>query len=64
MQWQITRDPTLKAEVNRLHSSATHRLNEWRNEQWGATLESLDPEDQSLWRITKRMMRFPTPSSP
>jgi hypothetical protein len=23
-------------------------LNEWRNEQWGTTLESLDPEDQSL----------------
>ena len=30
----------------------------------GATLESLDPEDQSLWRITKRVMRIPTPSAP
>ena len=23
---------------------------------------SLDPEDQSLWKITKRAMRVPTPS--
>jgi hypothetical protein len=29
----------------------TRRLNEWRNDQWSATLESLDPEDQLLWRI-------------
>jgi hypothetical protein len=27
-RWQVTRDPTLKAKVNRLHSSVTHRLNE------------------------------------
>ena len=25
----------------------TRRLNEWRNDQWSATLESLNPEDQS-----------------
>jgi len=29
-----------------------------------ATLESLDPEDQSLWRMTKPVMRVPTPSPP
>ena len=40
------------------------RLNEWRKDHWSATLESLDPEDQSLWRITKRLMRVPTPSPP
>jgi hypothetical protein len=63
-QWQVTRDPTLRAEVNRLQKSLTRRLNEWRNDQWSATLESLDPEDQSLWRMTKRVMRVPTPSPP
>ena len=34
------------------------------NDQWSATLEYLHPEDQSLWRMTKRVMRFPTPSPP
>ena len=63
-RWQVTRDTALKAEVNRLHRSVTRRLNEWRNDQWSATLESLDPEDQSLWRMTKRVMRVPTPSPP
>ena len=64
MQWQITRDPALRAEVNSLQRSVTRRLNEWRNDQWIATLESLDPEDQSLWRMTKRVMRVTTPSPP
>ena len=49
--WQITRDPALRAEVNHLHRSVTRRLNEWRNDQWSAALESLDPEDHSLWRM-------------
>ena len=59
-QWQINRDPALKAEVR----SVTRRLNEWRNDQCRATLESLDTEDQSLWRMTKRVMRVPNPSPP
>ena len=42
----------------------SRRLNEWRNDQWSATLESLDPGDQSLWRMTKRLLRVPTPSPP
>jgi hypothetical protein len=44
-QWQITRDPALIAEVKRLHRSVARRLNEWRNDQWSTTLESLDPQD-------------------
>jgi len=60
-QWQITKDPALKAEVNSLKRSVSRRLNEWRNDQWSTTLESLDPLDQSLWWMTKRVMRAPTP---
>jgi len=63
-QWKFARDPALKAEVNRLQRLVTRRLNERRNDQWSTTLESLDPEDQSLWRMTKRVMRVPTPSPP
>jgi hypothetical protein len=49
-QWQITRDPALKAEVNRLQRSVTHKLNEWRNDQWSGTLESLDPRTNRCGR--------------
>jgi len=55
-------DSALRAEVYRLRKSVTRRLNEWRKDQWSATLESIDPEDQSLWRMAKRVMRVPTSS--
>jgi hypothetical protein len=45
-QLQITRDPALKAEVNRLQRSVINQINEWGNDQWSNTVESLDPEDQ------------------
>jgi hypothetical protein len=45
-----------------MQRSVTRRLNEWRNDQWNATLESVDPQYQSLWRMTKRVMRGTTPS--
>ena len=62
--WQVTRDTDLKAEVNRLQSSVTRQPNEWRNDQRSATLESLNSKDQSLWKVTNRVMSFPTPSPP
>jgi hypothetical protein len=62
-QWQITTDPALKAQINRLQRSVTWQLNEWRNDQWSVAPESLGSEDQSLWKM-KRVMRVPTPSPP
>jgi hypothetical protein len=41
--------------------SVTWQLSEWRNDQWSDALESLCREDQSLWKLTKRLMRVPTP---
>jgi hypothetical protein len=63
-QWQVTRDPALKTRVNRLQRWVTAQLDEWRNDRWSRTLEALDTEDQSLWKMTKRVMRVPTPSRP
>jgi hypothetical protein len=57
-------DLTLIAEVSRLQRSVTRRLNVWSYDQCSATIESLDPEDQSLWRMSKRVMRVYTPSPP
>ena len=63
-QWQVTRDPALKAEVNCLQRSVNRLLNEWRNDQLSVTPEPLDPEDQSMGRVTKRVTKVPTPSLP
>jgi hypothetical protein len=42
----------------------TLQLQEWRNDQWSDTLEALHPEVQSLWRMTKRVMRVTIPTPP
>jgi hypothetical protein len=43
-QWQVTRDPALKAEGNCLQRSVTSQLNASRNDQWSNKLGTLDPE--------------------
>jgi hypothetical protein len=63
-QWQICRDLALNTAINRFGMSLPLKLNEWRNDQWSSTVESLDPEDQSLVKMNARMMKIPTPSSP
>jgi hypothetical protein len=45
----------LKAQINSLQKSVTYRLEEWSNDQWSEVLESLESEDQSLWKMTKVM---------
>jgi hypothetical protein len=60
--WQVTRDPALRAEVKRLQRSVNLRLNKCRNGQRIAKLETLDPEDPLLWRMTKRVITVPNPS--
>jgi hypothetical protein len=42
----------------------TKHLNEWRNDQRSKRLETVDQEDQSLWKMTRLVMRIPTPSPP
>lgn len=54
----------MKVQVNGLQRSVTYRLNDWRNEKWSETLESLKREDQSLAKMTEWVMRSPTPSPP
>ena len=38
------------------------RLHDYSNDQWSAIIESLDPEDQSLWRMPTWVMKLPTTS--
>ena len=57
-------EPRLTADIKRLQRSVIRRPNQCTNDQWSATLESLDPEDQSLCRMTKWVMRVSTPSPP
>jgi len=53
---QVTRVPALRCVA----SVRRPNLNEWRNQTWIAKRESIDPEFQSLWTMSKRMIRGPT----
>jgi hypothetical protein len=35
-RWQVTRDPAVNAEANRLQRSVNHKLIDLRNHQWSA----------------------------
>jgi hypothetical protein len=47
-QCQITRYPALRAEFNCQQRSV--------NRLWTAAPEFLDPKDQSLWKMSKKVM--------
>jgi len=61
---KITRDNALKAQINRLLWSVTNQLNDWRNDHWSNTLESLDLDDKAVWKMTRRVKRIPTAPLP
>jgi hypothetical protein len=56
-QWQVTRDPALKAQVNCHQRSVTYRL----NEQWSETLECLDSEVEVCTGRNFRILPGPSP---
>ena len=56
--WLVTRDPATKLRINQLQMQIDYELGKRWNEQWAATLKSLTPEDTSLWKITRRIMRI------
>ena len=62
--WLVTRDPATKLRINQLQRQIGYELGKWQNEQWGATLESLTPEDTSLWKMSRRIMRIEDPNLP
>jgi hypothetical protein len=56
----------LRAEINCLQRYVTRRLYEWRNDQWIATLESLDPAveyDQEGDEISSSVYPLVTPGT-
>jgi len=66
-RWQLTRDPALRTEVNRLQRSVYRWLNEWRNGQWSATLESrrsVAVEDDQTGDESSYSISTPPPRSP
>ena len=55
--WQRHRDPQDKVELNRIQNRIKTALRDHIQQDWSNYLSSLDPEDGSLFRATKRCKR-------
>ena len=60
----INRDPTNRIRFNLLQNWIGSELTVLRNTQWTDILESLSAKDQTLWKMTKRILRISDPNPP
>lgn len=62
--WQRTRNPADRACWNSLCRQVKKELHSFRSESYNSYLESLSIEDKTLWRATKRILKFQPQSPP
>ncbi|GFV16302.1 probable RNA-directed DNA polymerase from transposon X-element [Trichonephila clavipes] len=62
--WQITKNPLLKSQLNRLQKDIKKDLNHLKNEKWNNMLSEATPDDDSLYKLVKSVSKnktFPIP---
>ena len=58
--WQASRDPELKRELNFLKAQVSSRIKAFVNARWNTYIESLSTQDNTIWRATSRIRRHKT----
>lgn len=56
-QWQANRDDSIKNDMKQLTNKIRQKINEIKNEKWTNFLQSIHPQDKSLWRLTKNLTK-------
>ncbi|KAL1115009.1 hypothetical protein AAG570_007832 [Ranatra chinensis] len=46
-----------KRAYNRLHKEVRSRISQWRFNRWDELLRNVSPQDNSLWKLTRRLNR-------
>lgn len=62
--WQTTRNPAIRTVWNRLCNQVKTELNKFRSDSFNTYLSSLSTEDRSLWRSTKKLLKYHPVSPP
>lgn len=62
--WQRYRLPSLKTNLNSMVKGVKDMIRDHYNTKWESKLKSLEVKDQSLWQMTKRLLRIPSKSPP
>ncbi|KAL1131661.1 hypothetical protein AAG570_011274 [Ranatra chinensis] len=55
--WQVHRRVEDKRAYNRLHKEVQSRISQWRSSRWDELLRNVSPQDNSLWKLTRRLNR-------
>lgn len=62
--YQHTRDPTLKREINNLNNLIKRNILKEKQDSWNHFLTTLSTEDNSVWRIVKKLNNNHSPIPP
>lgn len=54
-QWQRTRDPRTKNQVNHLRKKIANEVAKQRNINWNAKLSEIKPSNNALWTTTRKL---------
>ncbi|GFU86375.1 probable RNA-directed DNA polymerase from transposon X-element [Trichonephila clavipes] len=59
--WQFTRNPNDKKVLNNIQNRLRRKIKAFQNKIWEDDLHSLDPDDGSLWNMSKELRNKKTP---
>ncbi|GFU16764.1 RNA-directed DNA polymerase from mobile element jockey [Trichonephila clavipes] len=59
--WQFTRDPSDKRVLNNIQNRIHRKVKVFQNKTWEDELRALDPDDGSLWEMSKELRKKKSP---
>ncbi|GFU02328.1 hypothetical protein TNCV_1238371 [Trichonephila clavipes] len=59
--WQFTRDPSDKRVLNNIQNRLHRKVKAFQNKIWEDELLALDPDDGSLWEMSKELRKKKSP---
>ncbi|GFV63266.1 probable RNA-directed DNA polymerase from transposon BS [Trichonephila clavipes] len=59
--WQFTRDPSDKRVLNNIQNRIHRKVKAFQNKTWEDELRALDPDDGSLWEMSKELRKKKSP---
>ncbi len=62
--WQKNQIRRVKTTVNRIQALIRKKLIEHSNSNWNKKLQEINPQDGSLWKLSKALRSTPTPNHP
>lgn len=59
--WQRTAQAAVKQEMKEINKEITQKIKQHRERKWTSLLETIKPQDNTLWKLTKSLKKTYTP---